>query len=381
MITLLFTDASLTPVGQPVTNWTAIDITLRFNQPNSATVTLPAFGPYVEMAQPGNRLVVIRDGQILTAGPVEYPGDFSWSADGDQDAEPGQLVVSATDDSVWLGRRLTYPDPAHASNAQTAAFYTNTANAEVAMRDLVDKNAGPGAVASRQVPHLVLGSLASVGGSVPVRTRLEVLSDVLRALAITGGGLGFRVREDGGQLKFEVFAPADRTATVRFSRSLGNLRSIRYQPEAPTATVAIVGGDGTGSSRTIVERPSVGAVPAPWGRIEVFVNDSSTSTTDLNQSGDAALAGAGERADLSINAVDTPLQRYGVDYQLGDLVTVELYPGVELADVVRAVHLTATPEAGEVVQPQVGTDATDSDSALAERVRELQRRVGFLEAT
>lgn len=382
MITLVFTDGSLAPLGRPVTGWTQVDVTLRFNEPASVSVQLPALGDYIEMAQPGNRLQVIRDGALLCAGPVEFPAEFQWDAAGGQYAEPGQLTVSSTDDSVWLGARLTYPDPAHASNAQTASYYTlTTTNAETAMRNLVNLNVGPGALASRQVANLVLGSVASVGSNINVRTRFEPVSDALRAAAIAGGGLGYRVREDSGQLKFEVYAPVDRTGSVRFSRGLGNLRQIAYQDQAPTATVAIVGGNGTGSSRTIVERPSVGATPTPWGRMEVFVNDSSSSTTDLNQSGDEELARDAEQAQLRVTAIDTASQRYGTNYGLGDKVTVEIFPGVELADIVRAVHLTATPDGGEVVSPQIGADSTSTDPRYVRQLRALDRRLGQLERT
>jgi len=381
MITVLFTDGGLTPIGQPLTRFTKLEVVQRFNEPDSISLTLPALSPWLGLAQPGNRVVVIRDGGILSAGPIEFPGALTWDADDDEYADPGQVVVSSTDDSVWLGCRVTYPDPAHAANAQTAAFYTNTANAEVAMRDLVTKNAASGApLTVRRVPNLVLGSLASVGSSVSVRTRFEPLSDALRSAALAGGGLGYRVVQDSGQLKFEVYQPTDRSGSVRFSRGLRNLRAIRYQAAGPTTTVAIVGGDGTGSTRTVVERINSSAV-AVWGRIETFVNDSSSSTTDLNQSGDEALATGGERAQLSVRAIDTPLQRFGVDYQLGDKVTVEIYPGLELSDVVRAVTITATPNGGEVVEPQIGTDSTSSEPAYVRKLRELDRRLGFVEAT
>jgi hypothetical protein len=382
MITLYFTDGNLVPLGQPITSWQQVDVTLRFNQPSSVTIQLPALGEYIEVAQPGHRLVVVRDGSVLCSGPVEFPAEFEWNAAGGTAAEPGQLTVSSTDDSVWLGSRLTYPDPVHASNAQTASYYTLTStNAETAMRNLVNLNAGPGALVSRRVAGLALGSVASVGSNINVRTRFEPVSDALRAAAIAGGGLGYRVVESSGSLLFQVYAPVDRSGSVRFSRGLGNLRQISYQDQAPTATVAIVGGDGTGSTRTIVERPSVGATPAPWGRMEVFVNDSSSTTADLNQSGDDQLAQSAEQAQLRVTAIDTATQRYGTHYGLGDKVTVEIFPGVELADIVRAIHLTATPDDGEVVSPQIGADSTSTDPRYVRQLRALDRRLGQLERT
>jgi hypothetical protein len=381
MITLLITDGNLNPLGQPITSWQQVDVVLRFNEPATVTVLLPALASYVSLAQPGNRLVVIRDGAILVAGPVEVPAVFDWDAEGGEGAEPGRLSVSSTDDTAWLAGRLTYPDPAHASTAQTAAYYTLSAtNAETAARNLVNLNAGPGALAARQVPHLALGSVASVGTNINVRTRFEPVSDALRAAMIAGGGLGYRIVQSSGSLLFQVYAPVDRTGTVRFSRGLGNLRQIHYDFAGPTANAAVVGGDGTGATRTIVERTNSSSITA-WGRWETFVGDSSSSTTDLNQSGDEELSRSGASALLRVTAIDTPSQRYGTHYGLGDKVTVEIFPGVQLADVVRAVHLTATPDDGEVVQPQIGADSTSTDPRYVRELRALSQRLGQLERT
>ena len=383
MITLLFTDGALAPIGQPIVRFISVTVTLNFNAPASVTVTLPALPEYLDVAAPGNRLQVIRDGKILVAGPVEYPGVFSWSADGQaQDATPGLLTVAATDDSVWLGCRIVYPDPAAVATAQTAtSFYTLTAtNAETAMRSLVNVNAGPGALTARRVPNLTLGTLAGVGTSVNVHSRFDVLSDVLRATALAGGGLGYQVVEDGGSLKFVVFQPPDLSASIRFSRGLGNLRSIQYTPQAPTSTVAIVGGDGTGTSRTIVERSNSAAIAAGWGRIETFVNDNSGDTTDLNQAGDTALTDAAEQGQLVIQAIDTPLVKFGRDYPLGAKVSAEIYPGLDLVNVVRSVIITETKD-GEVVNPQIGTASASSDPTYVRKLRALDRRLGQLERT
>jgi hypothetical protein len=386
MITVLFTDGDLVPLGQPLVRFKKLECTLRFNEPDSTVLTVPALPEYLEMAQPGNRLAVIRsvagESEILTSGPIEYPALLSWSADSSaDDGEPGLLTVAATDDSVRLAHRLVYPNPAQTADAQTADFYTLTStNAEVAMRAMVNLNAIAGsALTARAVPRLILGSLASVGTNINVRSRFDLLADQLRTAAIAGGGLGFRVIQDGDDLKFEVYAPTDRTGTVRFSRGLGNLRSFTYQSQAPGATVAIVGGDGTGSTRTIVEREDTAAT-AIWDRIETFVGDSSAVTADLNQSGDAELAQAAEQAQVTALAIDTATQRFGTHYRLGDKVAIEIYPGLQLVDVVRAVTLTVTKD-GEVIQPQIGTASMTADSQLVRQVRALGVRLARQERT
>lgn len=381
-IKILVTDGNLVPLGDPIEQWTSLSLKLQFNAVGSGTVVLPALPDVLSRVIANRaRLLVIRDGAYFMGGPIEAPGPFDRVTGSDAE-QPGQLTIGFADDLAWIANETTYPDPTHASTAQTAAYYTATStNAETLMRDLVNLNAGPGALAPRQVPALALGSVAGVGTPVNYSTRFEPLCDALRAVALAGGGLGFRTIQSAGQILFEVYQPADLSNRVRFSWGLGNLLEVHYTPQAPTATVAIVGGDGTGSSRTIRERVNSAAVTR-WGRIEVFVNQGATSdTTQMDQAGDQALADGGEQAQLSVVAVDADGQRYGTDYQLGDIVAVEVYPGLQISEVVRAVTLTATPDSGEVVSPLIGSDSTITDLPTLKRLRQIEARLGQLERT
>ncbi|WP_264296600.1 siphovirus ReqiPepy6 Gp37-like family protein [Streptomyces sp. C8S0] len=227
-----------------------MDVTRRFNEPASGSVTLPADDEVMEQLQPGARLVVIRDGAIWCAGPLEIPQDYTWTVG----ADPGEVVVYFSDDLVRPAGYLTWPDPAAAWSAQpdTHRQITST-NAETIIRTLVDENCGPGALAARQIPNLALAAAAGVGTTTSVSTRFEGLLETCRRVAIDGGGLGFRTRQTATEVEFEVYQPADLTATARFSRGLGNLRALTYKQSAPTVTHALV----TGSDQ---------ATPAPTSR-------------------------------------------------------------------------------------------------------------------
>ncbi|SBT63920.1 virus ReqiPepy6 Gp37-like protein [Micromonospora sediminicola] len=384
-ITILITDRNLTVIGDPIDGWTEVDITLRFNEPATGTFTAPRTAVSAAQLAPGNRVVVIRDGVVFCAGPIEEPGPEDWAVTGSA-AGPGTVEVQFADDLAAVVARVTYPNPAAAATAQTStARWTATDEAGDIMRSLVNGNAGPGALPARRVPQLLLGSGAGLGASIKVGTRFEPLGDVLRSAAIAGGGLGMRTRHDiaSNQLLFDVYAAQDLSGSVRFSPGLNNLRSYRYEPAAPTATVAIVGGKDVGTSRVIVERVNATAATG-WGRMETFVDqrqstDTAADTTELNQAGDEALTRGAETGRLSSVTVDTPDQRYGVHYQLGDRVSVELASGVTVTDVVRAVHLQATPDAGEIVTALVGTQEASSDQAWLTYLRELSRRLDQLE--
>lgn len=381
-ITLLVCDASLAAVADPVTSWTNIDCTIKHNDTGAGTFTAPASPALVDaVTTPGNRVCLIRDGRIFSSGPIEKPGSYKWSASKDGRTGLGEVTVAWADNLALVARHLSYPNPALAATAQDTDKYTATGvNAETLMRTLVNVNCGPGALAARQEPALALGTVAGVGSNVNLSTRFEPLGDVLRTVALAGGSLGFRIREDrtSAQLLFEVFAPVDRTASIRFSRDLNNLRELSTDPDAPTATAALVGGDGTGAARTIIERTNVSA--AAWGRSETWVNQAGDAdTTQMQQAGDKALSDGAEKVRLTVVAVDTPAQTFGRDFWLGDKVSVLLPTGAQVADIVSAAHLTATPTDGVVVAPTIGTDTAASDDPTLQMIRDMERRVGRLE--
>lgn len=372
MITILITDVNLTVVGDPITAWTEIDATVRFREPATGSFTAPARPEIMAQLSAGNRVAVIRDGAEFCSGPYETSA-YTWSVG----ADPGEVVVTFSDDLALIAGRVTYPDPTlPATDAGQPAQYTATStSAETVLRNLVNLNAGPGALTARRVPSLALGSVASVGSSITYSTRWEPLGDALRSVAIAGGDLGFRTARNGAAIEFQVYSPADLTSLVRYSRGLGNLRSVQYERSAPTVTAAIVGGAGEGDARVIHERTQTG-----WWRSESFIDQSGTEdTAELDQAGDEALTEGAESVRLATVTIDTPTQRYGIHYGLGDRVSVEVPPGVEVADVVRSVHLQATPDAGEIVTAFVGSANASVDPEWVRRLRSLDRRLSYIE--
>lgn len=375
-VTALIMSPGLVAVTDPIANWTEVTAELRYCAAGVCEVTAPASSGYVTAANtPGNYLVIVRDGVVFGGGKIEGQPAMSWNPN---EGIAVAKVTSATFEGL-LGERITYPNPAAAANVQGSATYSATAvNGETYMRNLVNLNAGPGALTARRITGLALGAVAGGAGLVTATTRFEPLLDALRTAAVTAG-VGFRVRMVGTQLLFEVYVPVDRTGSVRFSRDRGNLREYISEPQAPTATVAIVGGNGEGATREVVERTNSSAITAGWGRVEVFVNASGSdvTTAELQQQGDAVLVEAAEKAGLSVVAVDGPQSQFGVDYNLGDLISIEPLPGVAVAEVVTGVKLTATVD-GELVSPAIGVGPY-SEPATVALLRQIDRRLGRLE--
>ena len=383
-VQLLITDKNLAVQGDPLDGWTNLDVTKKFNEPGSGSVDVPALPEVMAQLQPGNRLVVIRDGSVWIAGPMEIPADFSWSV---TDAPGfGKVTISFSDDLATVAGYITWPTPANAWTAQLANTYrqlTNT-NAETIIRTLVNENCGPGARSDRRIPALALDAVAGVGTSTTLSTRFEPLLDVCRRIALDGGAIGFRTLQTAGQILFGCYQPRDLTATARFSIGLGNLRSIQSKQSAPTVTHALIAGTepdiGT-SGRTYVQVADTAAA-ASWWRVEKYVDGSAQTDTDgeLTQAGNGEIAGGAAPVELATVTVDTPDLKAGRDFDLGDKVTVALPYGVEVADLVRSIQLQATPEAGELVTTLVGSPDATTDPAMVKAIRTLGRRLGRLES-
>jgi hypothetical protein len=342
---------------------------------------------------PGTGIVVLRDGEPWFSGPLR-PHRRSW---GDQGS---RAVFAGPDDMVYLRDRLAYPVPT--GPPYTAAEHdVRTGACSTVLRGYVDANAGPGANPERRVPGLTLAADPLVGGTVTGRARFDGLLDLLQGLAVAGGDLGFRVLQtEAGVLSFEVFAPVDRTVTAVLSPMLGTLRGFEFHVDPPETNYVIVAGQGEGTARAFVERGDSASV-LEWGRVESFRDRRDTAVADeLYQAADEELAEKAQRAALAATPIDTEQVRYGVDYDLGDRVTVvvtrersttvssprDLEPLVTMQDVVRAVRVRLTPDRVEEVEPVVGTPEAPDPTArgavlriLSTNKQNASERIGRLE--
>ncbi len=95
------------------------------------------------------------------------------------------------------------------------------------------------------------------------------------------------------------------------------------------------------------------------GRSEIYTDGGSLeaatdTTTAINQVGLNALSDGAGQVSASVVAIDTNRMVYGVDYDLGDYVSVEL-PFLSFTSPIRSVTLTHTGGDGERVELGIGT--------------------------
>jgi len=215
------------------------------------------------------------------------------------------------------------------------------------MRHYVQVNAVAPTDPDRAIPGLVLAPVDQGRGTVvTVSARFQPLPDLLEQIALQSG-LGWAVTYDfaGQQFVFSVLEGVDRSAEVLLSPRLGNCLVSGYRAclsDAPT--LAVVAGQGEAADREIVE---VGAA-AGWDRREVFVDARDLDATDaLIARGEEKLAEVGETTTLEVEYIPTPTYRYGIDFDLGDIVSAE-YPGIATMEA-RIVTVTEQYPSGKIV--------------------------------
>ncbi len=320
--------------------------------------------------QPGHGIEVERttevDGEattvVLASGPLR-------SARRDSDGIADTATLYGATDVLWIARRRAHPQPASSAPPYSSQAYdVRTGAAETVLKAYVDVHAGPGAIVQRRVPGLTIAADAARGSTVTASARWQPLAELAAGIA-TRGGLGVRCVG----LEVDVYEPTDRSGDgIEFSEERGNLGPFTYTLRSPEATYVYAGGSGTGTSRTIVEGQDPAAAIG-WGRSETFIDRRDTATTaDIDGSIAETLATSAATSALAADVIDTPTCFYGVHYELGDLVGIDV-DGTVVARPVSELTVSIT-AAGTVVRPFVG------EAALAPGTFTLLRRLAAVEA-
>lgn len=118
----------------------------------------------------------------------------------------------------------------------------------------------------------------------------------------------------------------DLSADIVFSLQRGNMTNVHFEEDQRgTATVAIVGGQGEEDAR--LTRRVASDEYAVDNDIEVFINatdiagEDSTAENGLDDRGEQKLEEVRAKPVFDFDVIQTPACQYGVDYDLGDLVT------------------------------------------------------------
>lgn len=374
-------NAALQRVGQ-IDDYTTLTAIPRYNGIGSYSMEISADSPKAPLLAEGNGLIISTPGgDLIDSGPIRT---VDWTRS-ESDAGAGKLTVTGVSDTALLAQYTCWPNPAAAIGSQADTVYKISATkAETAMRALVNANAGPGALTSRKNPLLTLVTDGARGPS--VTRQVNQFDNLLAAVTdlATAAGLGFRVVQVGAALQFQVYAPADRSGTARFSFGLGNLTDASYSTTPPTCTRALVVAGGQSSPRACKTYDRTDPL-FPNLVIERFVDLTSVDTASvdltaqMDQAAEEALTSGAGKGSLSIAPIDIPLLRYGRDYQVGDTVAAQVR-STWTTDVVREVTVTSTAVDGVTVKAAVGSD-DGGDGVVAhiyQYIAQVKKDVGRL---
>lgn len=332
------------------------------------------------LSSPGSGIVVTGPtGDAMFSGPMTAVEEAYSPED-----ITGTLVVEGESDDTHIADRLCWPDPLNSNvNAKTIARDSITAPVETVMHYYVNRNLGPGAVPSRMNSYVQMGEDFARGDSITKKARHTPLIELLTEVAKVAG-LGFRLIDRAGSLVFETYEPMDLSSDVRLRRgSPGGISGMRSVTTAPDATRIIVGGGGQGTAREFLNASSDASVAAEeqWGRRrEVFVDQRQTSVAaELQEAANEVLVEGGYTTTaVQLIPSEAADGEFGVDWGLGDLISVEL-AGREIAIPVTRFVLKAN-EDGVRLGIGMGDDLmflTKGRKRISRK--EVRRRLGRIE--
>lgn len=381
-LTVEVRDANLVRLGQLLpSDLVGFQAVLRKNDIGSWKCNLPVGHRLAEqLRQPGSGIIVSFRNETLLSGPT-----MSVVTNQSIDDYNGTYEITGVDDSVILKERLAYPTPSTADvTAQTSAYDTRAGTGEDVIKAYVDANIGPSAPAERRIASLTVEDSEARGSTVTGSARFETLQELLSGLADVSD-LGFTVEQVGDQLQFQVYEPVDRSASIRLDLQNGRLSKSEYAYSQPKVTRTIVGGSGDDTARVFLEQTTTDSLAAEtsWARrIETFTDSRSTNDlAELEQAGNEVLTKDGKTVvTVSISPSDDQTMLFGVDWNLGDKVSVVVGP-TELVSVVTEVGLLIGSDGvrigatvGEPRTLDYETQIISRQLAQTSRISQLERR-------
>lgn len=366
-------DVNLQRVGAIAASELVFSATARRNSVGEWKIELPADHPLaIELSKPGAGIVTQVNGETFS-GPMETVEHIESAEHPD-----GLVTITGVTDDVRLSDRRCLPDPLQPDiNKASKDADVREGPAESLMHQFVNVNLGPGALAFRRDPLVVMGSNAGRGAVITKSASFDQLGVLLQDIAATNA-LNFRLRQDGSKLRFETWPVQDRSREVRFDLLNRTLASQSTSVAAPTATHVYVGGRGEGQYRWMYEQQSTDAASLAWGRrIETFADSSSTEDNEvLGQVAAEQLEAGAQVVSSKLVPMEDTIWVMGRDWSMGDRVTV-VSAGVERAEVVSGWRLIADSR-GVQLGAILGEDL---DSALTNAVMGLEERVSNIERT
>lgn len=238
------------------------------------------------------------------------------------------LVVKGREAKYIFTQRLIIPPV----NLDT---YQATDNAERALKELIDFQAGPGCPdANRELTDFVIDADQNRGIAYYLNERNSLLSDVLEKICLACE-MGYYVYLDpvAKKLRLEVNFGTDHTAEqttngqVLFSIERNTIRKGEITESMATyKNACYVAGDGQGKGRNIRLVYSGATEPTGWDRRETLLDVKQVNAnTDIDAAGARRLNETQYTTFANGQFLNYSTYVYGVNFDLGDYVTIKIY--------------------------------------------------------
>lgn len=274
------------------------------------------------------------------------------------------LTIKGATDEVVLLNRLVIPEPSTAAPPYSTDSHDERSGiGSTVLIEYVNFNIGLNARTPRIKAGLTVAADPVVGNAVTARGRWEPLIEFMAKIALTAGGIGFRVVD----MEFQTYAPQDFTDTIIFSEEFANLVSYEYWVKWPSANYVFVAGQGKQELREIVEGGDAQSI-IDYDLIEALKDRRDTpDTAELLNEKFSYLAENAFSVGVKIEPLETTGKKFGIDYTLGDKVSAVI-EGERLEHVIREVFIELKPGRAKV-EPILGTVDTALSQALVSLVQ------------
>lgn len=248
------------------------------------------------------------------------------------------------------------------------AYFANVANrsvftaqpAETVMKTLFNYNAGSlattanGRFLNGAITGATTAATTGAGNTVSVGVAGQNLLSAMQKIQEIAGGDFAVIYSAPAAFEFVWYTGqrgTDRSATVIFSTATGTIGELAIeQPRINDFNAVIVAGAGNESARMIATRPA--SLPTGFDLREQWVDarNGQNTITALQNVGNVELGiAAKNRVTYSAQILQTPAMRYGVEYFIGDLVSVYTGSGT-VTQKVSAVALSMDSQGREQIQ-------------------------------
>lgn len=259
-----------------------------------------------------------------------------------------------------------------------------TADAETALLHYIENNITDPEDEGRRMSEVMLAENRHRGAVYPWQARFEKLEDILKNISEVTE-TGWTIEPDLGLGKLVVkcfagrnFTELDSAQYVVISVDYGNAGDVRYKEQSSqSSNVAYVGGTGEDENRMILAiSPKGEALAEGILRRECWTEAGSTDDPVMARlAGEKKLAESAIKQSLTAEVLPFGAMKYGLDWDLGDVVLVELLTGgKKIQTKARITNIVETVE----VDKAIGLSVTFGDSAIT--IQDKINQAGRVEA-